>query len=92
MEINLVQVRGTRYRKKPNGLPESFIIAEDFIDNKPCCLILGDNFFFGSNPQVKVEWRPKIILVQLYFLKPLKTQVEFGVVSLGQERNSIKNH
>lgn len=36
---------------KPNGLAEAFIIGEKFIDNDPCCLILGDNIFHGGNLQ-----------------------------------------
>lgn len=32
----------------PKGLPEAFTIAEDFIQNEPVCLILGDNIFYGE--------------------------------------------
>lgn len=32
----------------PNGIPEAFIIGEDFIGTSDVCLILGDNIFFGS--------------------------------------------
>ena len=32
---------------KPNGIAESFILAEDFIGNDPVSLILGDNIFHG---------------------------------------------
>jgi glucose-1-phosphate thymidylyltransferase len=32
-------------QKKPNGLPEAFIIGEKFIKNQSVALILGDNFF-----------------------------------------------
>jgi glucose-1-phosphate thymidylyltransferase len=35
-------------QQKPNGLPEAFIIGEEFINNSDVALILGDNFFYGQ--------------------------------------------
>ncbi len=35
-------------QQSPNGLAESFLLAEDFIGDSNCALILGDNLFFGS--------------------------------------------
>jgi glucose-1-phosphate thymidylyltransferase len=34
---------------KPEGLAQAFIIGKDFIKKERCCLILGDNLFFGHN-------------------------------------------
>ena len=34
---------------KPNGLPEAFIIGEEFIGKDNVSLILGDNFFYSQN-------------------------------------------
>lgn len=34
---------------KPNGIAEAFIIAENFIANDRCCLVLGDNIYFGQS-------------------------------------------
>ncbi|MFZ1654567.1 MAG: sugar phosphate nucleotidyltransferase [Candidatus Moraniibacteriota bacterium] len=35
-------------QKEPRGLAEAFILGEDFIDNGPCTMILGDNLFEGD--------------------------------------------
>ena len=34
---------------KPEGIAQAFLIAEEFLDGSPACLILGDNIFHGNN-------------------------------------------
>tara|TARA_X000000368_G_scaffold405805_1_gene383367 strand:- start:8320 stop:9204 length:885 start_codon:yes stop_codon:yes gene_type:complete len=36
-----------KIQKKPEGIAQAFIIAEEFIGNDNVCLILGDNIFHG---------------------------------------------
>tara|TARA_X000000368_G_scaffold387343_1_gene348001 strand:+ start:1882 stop:2748 length:867 start_codon:yes stop_codon:yes gene_type:complete len=40
---------------KPNGIGEAFLIGEQFINNEPVCLILGDNIFHGTDLQKKLH-------------------------------------
>ncbi|WP_163530144.1 glucose-1-phosphate thymidylyltransferase RfbA [Halobacillus ihumii] len=35
-------------QEEPNGIPEAFIVGEDFIGNDDVTLILGDNIFYGQ--------------------------------------------
>tara|TARA_B100001057_G_scaffold384676_1_gene391216 strand:- start:2649 stop:3515 length:867 start_codon:yes stop_codon:yes gene_type:complete len=38
----------------PKGLPDAFLIGENFINNQNVALILGDNFFYGQNLSSKL--------------------------------------
>ena len=35
-------------QENPGGIAQAFLIGEDFIENNPSCLILGDNIFLGA--------------------------------------------
>ena len=37
-----------KVQKNPKGLPDAFIIGEEFIGVDNVCLVLGDNFFYGQ--------------------------------------------
>ncbi len=39
----------------PDGLAQAFLIGRDFVDEKPSCLILGDNIFFGHGLQEQLQ-------------------------------------
>jgi glucose-1-phosphate thymidylyltransferase len=37
-----------RIQQEPKGIAQAFLVGEDFINNDPVCLILGDNIFYGK--------------------------------------------
>lgn len=37
-----------KVQEKPNGLPEAFILGEEFIENDSVAMMLGDNILYGS--------------------------------------------
>ncbi len=63
-------------QKEPRGLAEAFILGEDFIDNGPCTMILGDNLFEGdfSEAVQSFEGGGRI------FAKAVSDPERFGVV------------
>jgi len=49
-----------KQQPKPEGIAQAFLIAEDEIKNEPCCLVLGDNIFYGHNLEQSLEQGAKL--------------------------------
>ena len=71
---------------EPRGLPDAFILGENFINNQDVAMILGDNFFYGQSLStmlhkcIKINKGAKIILHKV--LEPQK----FGVAKIKNRR------
>jgi glucose-1-phosphate thymidylyltransferase len=76
-------------QKKPNGLPEAFIIGEKFIQNQNVVLILGDNFFYGQDFIKNLIRSIKLKEGSTIFTYPVNNPQNFGVVELKNKK--IKN-
>lgn len=74
---------------EPRGLAEAFIIGKDFIGNDPCCLILGDNIFYGHGlveKLMRARNRKKGATVFGYWVKDPE---RYGVAGFDKDGNII---
>lgn len=44
-----------KVQDKPRGLADAFIVGEDFIDGDSVAMVLGDNIFYGSDMEDKLQ-------------------------------------
>jgi glucose-1-phosphate thymidylyltransferase len=68
----------------PDGLAQAFLIGKDFIGGENCCLILGDNLFFGhSLPEILhrvVQFKEGGVIFGYWVKDPTR----YGVVEFNQ--------
>ena len=77
-------------QKKPNGLPEAFIIGENFINNQSVALILGDNFFYGQGFTNRIKEKIHENKGATIFTYIVNNPSDYGIVEL-DKNNKIKN-
>ncbi len=72
-------------QKVPRGLADAFIIGESFIGNDNVCLILGDNFFYGTDITLVLSRAAGRRRGATIFGYPVKNPQDFGVLELGRD-------
>jgi len=72
----------------PGGLAQAFLLAREFIDGKPCCLVLGDNLFYGDHLSRHLTANTGLERGALIFAYKVKDPERYGVVDF-DERNQI---
>lgn len=76
-------------QEEPKGIAEAFLIGEEFIGDDNVCLILGDNIFYGSTLEEKVEEAARLKEGGVVFGYPVEDPRDFGVVELDENDNVI---
>ena len=73
-------------QKKPNGLPEAFIIGEEFINNSDIALILGDNFFYGQGFSDTLKKSAKHKSGATVFTYQVNNPEKYGVIEIKNKK------
>ncbi len=70
---------------QPGGLAQAFLIGERFIGEKPSCLILGDNVFYGHSLSRSLQKVAEQQTGATVFAYHVSDPQRYGVVVLDQE-------
>lgn len=73
----------------PDGLAQAFIIGEKFIGNDNCCLILGDNIFYGQHFTEKLQAAASRTQGATVFGYHVSDPERFGVVEFDKQGRAI---
>lgn len=76
-------------QESPNGLAQAFFLGEDFIDNQPSCLVLGDNIFYGQGFTPKLLNAADLTSGSKIFAYQVKDPERFGVVKFDDDRKAL---
>jgi glucose-1-phosphate thymidylyltransferase len=68
---------------EPKGIAQAFLIGEEFLDGSPCCLVLGDNIFHGSNFVDSLDF------ATICVLDPINLATVFGYYVNDPERYGV---
>lgn len=64
----------------PRGLAEAFLLDREFVKDSPCCLILGDNIFYGQGLPKQLRAAAQLAEGALIFAYPVRDPERYGVV------------
>lgn len=76
-------------QEKPDGIAHAFLLGKSFIGNDNCCLILGDNVFYGhglKEVMLKAASRTKGATIFGYWVKDPE---RYGVVEFDDEKKVV---
>lgn len=78
-----------KVQPSPDGLAQAFLLGEDFIGNDPCCLILGDNIFYGYKFSSILEEASKVQDGAVVFGYYVSDPQRYGVVEFSDDGSVI---
>src|SRR5258708_2004037 len=73
----------------PDGLAQAFIIGKDFLAGEGCCLVLGDNIFYGHDLVKMLSEAAANKDGATVFAYPVLDPERYGVVEFDAQRRAI---
>ncbi|ADV82874.1 glucose-1-phosphate thymidylyltransferase RfbA [Terriglobus saanensis] len=73
----------------PDGLAQAFLIGKEFLAGEGCCLVLGDNIFYGHDLAPLLRQSAKLTSGATVFAYPVQDPERYGVVEFDANRKAI---
>jgi glucose-1-phosphate thymidylyltransferase len=73
----------------PDGLAQAFLIGEEFLAGEGCCLVLGDNIFYGHDFAKTLREAAAHTSGATVFAYPVMDPERYGVVEFDSERRAV---
>jgi glucose-1-phosphate thymidylyltransferase len=73
----------------PDGLAQAFLIGEEFLAGEGCCLVLGDNIFYGHDFAKSLHDAAAHKAGATVFAYPVTDPERYGVVEFDHNRKAI---
>jgi glucose-1-phosphate thymidylyltransferase len=73
----------------PDGLAQAFLLGEEFLAGEGCCLVLGDNIFYGHDFARMLRDAAKRTDGATVFAYPVHDPERYGVVEFDEQRRAI---
>ena len=80
---------GYAVQPSPDGLAQAFLIGEDFLAGEACCLVLGDNIFYGHDFAKILRDATAHTAGATVFAYPVLDPERYGVVEFDDQRRAI---
>lgn len=73
----------------PGGLAQAFLIGREFIGSDACCLILGDNIFYGQDLPAALRRASQKTTGATVFAYPVQDPERYGVVQFDASGRAV---
>ena len=73
----------------PDGLAQAFLIGKEFLAGEGCCLVLGDNIFYGHDFAKTLRGAAAHTSGATVFAYPVQDPERYGVVEFDANRKAI---
>jgi glucose-1-phosphate thymidylyltransferase len=73
----------------PDGLAQAFLIGKDFLAGEGCCLVLGDNIFFGHDFAKQLRAAAESKQGATVFAYAVNDPQRYGVVEFDDNRKAV---